>query len=120
MGAVLVPYLLERDYVITILDLMIYGKGVLTSHPHLNVVRGDIRDQKLLTEILPGCDAYRRKPFVPYIFKKINEKFGFETKNTIRQTMENIYTALSIGLIPDFLEDEMHFNLKRMQVLDLA
>jgi hypothetical protein len=41
-------------------------------------------------------------------------------KNTIWKAMENICTAFSNGLIPDFLEDEMHFNIKKMQVLDLA
>ena len=34
VGAVLVPHLLEKDYFITVLDLMIYGDDVLPKHPH--------------------------------------------------------------------------------------
>ena len=57
VGAVLVPNLLENGYVVTVLDLMIYGENVLPSHPNLNAVKGDIRDQALLQKLLPGQDA---------------------------------------------------------------
>jgi nucleoside-diphosphate-sugar epimerase len=57
VGAVLIPYLLEKGYSVTVLDLMIYGEEVLSSHPDLNVVRGDIRDQGLLQQIIPGHDV---------------------------------------------------------------
>ncbi|SVC57345.1 uncharacterized protein METZ01_LOCUS310199 [marine metagenome] len=57
VGAVLVPHLLEKDYSVTVLDLMIYGENVLPSHPNLNAVKGDIRDQALLQKLLPGHDA---------------------------------------------------------------
>jgi nucleoside-diphosphate-sugar epimerase len=36
---------------------MIYGEDVLSDHPNLNAVKGDIRDQDLLKELLPGHDA---------------------------------------------------------------
>ena len=57
VGAVLVPNLLENGYVVTVLDLMIYGENVLPSHPNLNAVKGDIRDQAVLQKLLPGHDA---------------------------------------------------------------
>ena len=57
VGAVLVPNLLDNGYVVTVLDLMIYGENVLPSHPNLNAVKGDIRDQTLLQKLLPGHDA---------------------------------------------------------------
>ena len=58
MGAVLVPHLLEKGYFVTVLDLMIYGEDVLPpSHPNLNAVKGDIRDQTQLQELIPGHDA---------------------------------------------------------------
>jgi nucleoside-diphosphate-sugar epimerase len=57
VGAVLVPNLLDNGYVVTVLDLMIYGENVLPSHPNLNAVKGDIRDQALLKNLLPGHDA---------------------------------------------------------------
>ena len=57
VGAVLVPNLLDNGYVVTVLDLMIYGENVLPSHPNLNAVKGDIRDQTLLQKLIPGHDA---------------------------------------------------------------
>ena len=57
VGAVLVPHLLEKGYAVTVLDLMIYGVDVLPTHPNLNAVKGDIRDQALLQELIPGHDA---------------------------------------------------------------
>ena len=57
VGAVLVPHLLEKDYFITVLDLMIYGDDVLPKHPNMQSVKGDIRDQTLLKELIPGHDV---------------------------------------------------------------
>ena len=57
VGAVLVPRLLESGYKITVLDLMMYGEAVLPKHPNLHSVKGDIRDQTLLKELIPGNDA---------------------------------------------------------------
>jgi len=57
VGAVLVPHLIEKGYNVTVLDLMIYGEQVLQSHSRLNVIKGDIRDQTLLKELLPGHNA---------------------------------------------------------------
>ena len=57
VGAVLVPRLLSEGCRVTVLDLMIYGEEVLTPHPNLKVIKGDIRDQALLGEILSGHDA---------------------------------------------------------------
>ena len=57
VGAVLVPRLLDEGCRVTVFDLMIYGEHVLPSHPNLRVVKGDIRDQSLLEQIVPGHDA---------------------------------------------------------------
>ncbi|MCX6239043.1 MAG: SDR family oxidoreductase [Bacteroidia bacterium] len=57
VGAVLVPKLLDEGYSITVLDLMIYGEGVLKVHPKLTKIKGDIRDTILLEKTLPGHDA---------------------------------------------------------------
>lgn len=54
VGAVLVPYLLEKKYNVTVIDLMIYGKNVLKKHPNLKIIEGDIRNKDLLEKILPG------------------------------------------------------------------
>ena len=57
VGAVLVPHLLEKGFGVTVLDLMIYGEDVLSSHPNLKAFKGDIRDQALLKKIISGHDT---------------------------------------------------------------
>jgi len=56
VGAVLVPHLLNLGYSVTVLDLMIYG-DVLEPHPNLKIIKGDIRDKKLLTAEIQGHEA---------------------------------------------------------------
>ena len=60
VGSVLVPKLLQANYGVRVLDLYIYGEHVLDSvknHPNLEEIKGDIRDIKLLEEIMPGCGS---------------------------------------------------------------
>lgn len=60
VGAVLVPRLLEKGYRVRVLDLYIFGEHVLDAvkdHPDLEQIKGDIRDQRLLRQVLPGCEA---------------------------------------------------------------
>lgn len=60
VGAVLVPKLVRRGYRVKVLDLFLFGDYVLAdvaTHPGLEQIRGDIRDQGLLRDVLPGCDA---------------------------------------------------------------
>ncbi len=54
VGAVLTPYLLSKGHKVTVVDLMIYGKNVLKSHPNLKIVEGDIRNKNLLEKVLPN------------------------------------------------------------------
>jgi nucleoside-diphosphate-sugar epimerase len=57
VGSKLVPKLLELDYEVTVLDLMIYGENVLDNHEKLKKIKGDIRNKDLLEKIIPGHDA---------------------------------------------------------------
>ena len=60
VGSVLAPRLLSEGYCVKVLDLYIYGDDVLDSvcnHLNLEQIKGDIRDQSLLRQILSGCDA---------------------------------------------------------------
>jgi len=54
VGAVLTPYLLSKGHKVTVVDLMIYGKNVLNTHPNLRIVEGDIRNRNLLEKVLPN------------------------------------------------------------------
>lgn len=57
VGAVLTPYLISKGHQVTVFDLMIYGEDVLKKHQNLRVIKGDIRDIKLLNEELPKHDT---------------------------------------------------------------
>ena len=57
VGSVLTPRLLEFGWSVTVIDLMIYGENVLPIHPHLQKIKGDIRDKELLLRTIPGHDA---------------------------------------------------------------
>ena len=60
VGAVMVPKLLDAGYNVIVLDLFIYGEHVLNGSRknfNLKTIKGDIRNQKLLRDIMPGCDA---------------------------------------------------------------
>ncbi len=56
VGSKLVPRLLDLNYSISVLDLMIYGEDVLEKNKKLNLIKGDIRNKELLEKILPGHD----------------------------------------------------------------
>jgi len=60
VGSVLVPKLLDKGYRVRVLDLYLYGEDVLDAvkdHPHLEQIKGDLRDRALLEKIIPGTDA---------------------------------------------------------------
>lgn len=57
VGAVLVPKLLDRGYSVRVLDLYLFGDDILPNHPSLECVRGDIRDEGLLGDVLSGVDS---------------------------------------------------------------
>jgi nucleoside-diphosphate-sugar epimerase len=52
--------------------------------------------------------------------QKIKDEIGFETTHTIQDAVEDLCAAFDKGLLPNSLEDEMYFNIKRMQNLELA
>ena len=57
LGSKLVPQLLKDGYKIKVLDLLIYGRDVLPLNENLEVIKGDIRDQKLFESSLDGVDV---------------------------------------------------------------
>lgn len=60
VGAVLVPKLLERGYRVKVYDLFIYGEAVFDAvkdNPRLKLVKGDVRDIKLLEKELERVEA---------------------------------------------------------------
>ena len=52
--------------------------------------------------------------------KKIKEELGFEAKHSIEEAILDLKTAFDSGKVPDSLDNEMYFNIKRMQSLNLS
>jgi nucleoside-diphosphate-sugar epimerase len=52
--------------------------------------------------------------------QKIKDELGFEAKHTIRDAVEDLCTAFEKNLLPNSLDDQMYFNIKRMQNLELV
>jgi len=55
VGSVLTPYLLSKNYNITVFDLFIYGE-TLKNHKNLKIIKGDLRNKDLLMNSLEGQD----------------------------------------------------------------
>jgi nucleoside-diphosphate-sugar epimerase len=51
--------------------------------------------------------------------QKIKDELGFVTTHTIRNAVEDLCKAFDKGLLPNSLDNEMYFNIKRMQNLEL-
>jgi len=56
VGAILVPKLLSAGWKVKVIDLFLYG-DVLTAHPHLTQIKGDIRDKDLLEKEITGLES---------------------------------------------------------------
>jgi len=51
--------------------------------------------------------------------KKIKDELGFEAQHTIREAVEDLKDAFDKGLLPNYLENERCFNIKRTQNINL-
>ena len=51
---------------------------------------------------------------------KIKTELGFVAKHTIKDAVEGLCEAFDKKLLPNSLEDQMYFNIKRMQNINLA
>ena len=51
--------------------------------------------------------------------KKFKDEIGFETTHTIQDAVKDLCAAFEKGLLPDSLDNEMYYNIKRMQNLKL-
>ena len=52
--------------------------------------------------------------------KKIKDELGFEAKHTIRDAVSDLCKAFDKGLLPNSLDNEMYFNINRMQSVNLT
>ncbi len=59
IGSILVPMLLEKGAEVTVVDNFFYNQNSLLDvcyHPRLKVVRGDVREDKLMASLIKGQD----------------------------------------------------------------
>ena len=70
----------------------------------------------IVCNLFPGLT----KIFLLISSNKIKTELGFVTKHTIRDAVEDLCTAFEKGLLPNSLDDQMYFNIKRMQNLELV
>ena len=56
VGCILTELLLKNGYMVTVFDLMIFGEDRINPHRNLNIIKGDIRDQKLLNDCTKNHD----------------------------------------------------------------
>ncbi len=57
VGSVLVPKLLSAGYRVHVLDLCFFGRDTLPNHPNLELIAGDLRDQRVVRQCLENSDA---------------------------------------------------------------
>ena len=72
------------------------------------------RDVKLITTPTDDNRSYHISS------NKIKTELGFVAKHTIRDAVEGLCEAFDKNLMPNSLEDEMYFNIKRMQNINLS
>ena len=56
VGSLLTPYLIQKGHKVTVLDLFMYGEHVLQKNNNLKVVKGDIRNEDLISKITKNQD----------------------------------------------------------------
>jgi len=60
IGSVLTPYLLEKGFEVTVVDNFMYKQNSLAAvchHPNFRIFNGDMRDQKLMKELIDWADV---------------------------------------------------------------
>ena len=76
-------------------------KNVIGEEVKLNVIKSDdIRSYHISSE-------------------KIKNELGFKPKHTIKDAIIDLKKALENGLLPNSLDDEKYFNIKRFENLNL-
>ena len=58
LGSKLVPSLLTEGHKVVVYDLCLYGEDVLAKHKNLKIVKGDIRDERLLNSNCKNIDVF--------------------------------------------------------------
>ena len=130
VGAVLVPELLSIGCHVTVYDLMIYGEDVLSKHPNLRVVKGDLRDEELLGNVLPGHDSVIHLACIsndpsfelnPYLGRSINlDAFRPLVINSRNHGIERFIYASSSSVYGVKEETDVHEDMSLEPLTDYS
>ena len=130
VGAVLTPYLLQKGYKVTVLDLMIYGVEVLKKNKNLRIVKGDIRDLDLLKKELPNHDVVIHLACIsndpsfelnPKLGKSINlEAFKPLVEISKKSLVKRFIYASSSSVYGLKKEKEIHENIALEPITDYS
>ena len=52
--------------------------------------------------------------------KKISKVLGFNASHTIQEAVADLRNAFNKGLLPNSMDDDRYFNIKRMQSIKLS
>lgn len=130
VGAALVPYLLEKGYKITVLDLMIYGEDVLKKNTNLKIIKGDIRNVELLKKEIPTHDIVIHLACIsndpsfelnPKLGKSINlEAFLSLVKISKQSSVKKFIFASSSSVYGIKKEKYVHENISLQPLTDYS
>ena len=140
VGSALTDYLIDNGYFVTVYDLFIYGEKVFKSQKNLKLIKGDLRNEKLLDkslnqqeivihlacisndpsfELNPGLgksinfDAF--EPFLKICLKKNIKRFIYASSSSVYGIKEEKDVAEDMSLEP--LTDYSKFKVECENIL---
>ena len=83
IGSMLTPYLLKKNYHVTVLDNFMYKQNSLSANcinDSFNIIKGDVRDQKLIKNLISKSDIII--PLAAYVGAPLCERDPVGAKST--------------------------------------
>ena len=97
IGSMLTPYLLKKNYHVTVLDNFMYKQNSLSTNcinDSFNVIKGDVRDQKLIKNLISKSDIII--PLAAYVGAPLCERDPVGAKSTNLDAQLFLLNELSI------------------------
>jgi len=97
IGSMLTPYLLKKNYHVTVLDNFMYKQNSLSTNcidDSFNVVKGDVRDQKLIKNLISKSDIII--PLAAYVGAPLCDRDPVGAKSTNLDAQLFLLNELSI------------------------
>ena len=98
IGSMLTPYLLSKNYEITVLDNFMFKQHSLSQYcinSNLEIINGDVRDESLIKNLLPKADIII--PLAAYVGAPLCKKDPFGAKSVNLDSQIFLLNNLSIN-----------------------